>query len=163
MFHPCCRPISHPSHLLAREGSDFISPMKLLAAGAVCTVRHCASSAPRDEGGGRMGELSWQSSGKTAVAKFCPGSQGIPADVRDDEQVGKCTHRLFRLVPLGGVAQCQILLCVQNPAGAPGPWQLRPPPAFAAPQLVLEAAHFSALLACAIFLLVIERVPHLLW
>lgn len=67
MFHPCCRPISHPSHLLARKESDFISPMKLLAAGAVCTVRHCASSALRDEGGGRMGELSWQSSGKIAV------------------------------------------------------------------------------------------------
>lgn len=67
MFHPCCRPTRHPSRLLARKESDFIPPMKFLAAGAVCTVRHCASSALRDEGGGRRGELSWQSSGKIAV------------------------------------------------------------------------------------------------
>lgn len=67
MFHPCCEPTSRPSHLLAREESDFISPMKFLAAGAVCTVRCRASSALRDEQRGRTGELSWQSSGKAAV------------------------------------------------------------------------------------------------
>lgn len=121
MFHPCCRPTSHPSCLLAREESDFISPMKLLAAEAVCTVRCCASPALRDEEG--------REDGGAELAVFrqnCsvhPGSQGIPADLRDDEQAGKCTHRLFRLVPLGGVAECQTLLCVQNPAIAPGRWQ----------------------------------------
>lgn len=160
MFHPCCRPTSHPSHLLAREESDFISPMKLLAAEAVCTVRRCASPALRDEEG--------REDGGAELAVFrqnCsvhPGSQGIPADLRDDEQAGKCTHRLFRLVPLGGVAECQTLLCVQNPAIAPGRWQLRPPPVLTALQPVLEAAHLSALLACAVVLLVTEREPHLL-
>lgn len=84
-----------------------------------------------------------------------PGSQGIPADLRDDEQAGKGTHRLFRLVPLGGVAECQIVLCVQNLVRAPGRWQLRPP-VLAALQLLLEAAHLSALLACAVVLLVIK-------
>lgn len=65
--------------LLAREeDSDFISPMKLLAAGAVCTVRCCASSALREEQRGEDGgaELA-------VLRQSCrvhPGSQGTPAD-----------------------------------------------------------------------------------
>lgn len=89
-----------------------------------------------------------------------PGSQDIPAELRDDERAGKCRHRLFRLVPLGGVAERQTPLCAPSPARAPGRWQAGLPPALTALQMVLEAAHLSALLACAVFWLVTQQEPH---
>lgn len=158
MPHPGYKPGSYPSHLLAREESDFIFPMKLLAAKAVCIVRLCVSPALRDEEG--------REDGGAELAVFrqnCsvhPGSQGIPAERRDDKQAGKCRYRLFRLVPLGGVAECQTLLHALSPARALGRWQARPPPALTALQMVLEAAHLSALLACSVVSLVTEQGPH---
>lgn len=89
-----------------------------------------------------------------------PDSQGIPAVLRDDKQAGKCRHRLLKLVPLGGVAECQPLLLTLSPARALGRWQARPPLALTALQTVLEAACLSALLACTVASLVTEQEPH---
>lgn len=128
MPHPCHKPGSYPSHLLAREESDFIFPRKLLAAGAVCLVRLCVSPAPRGEEG--------KEGGGAELAVFrqncsvCPGSQRIPAELGDDKQAGKCRHRLFRLVPLGGVAECQTplrALPAHWGGGKPGPLLLSQP------------------------------------
>lgn len=124
MPHPCYRPGSYPSCLLAREESDFISPMKLLAAKAVCIVRLCVSPAKSDEEGREDGGAELAVFRKNC--SVCPGSQGIPAELRDDKQAGKCKRRLFRLVPLGGVAECQTLLRAPSPARALGRWQARP-------------------------------------
>jgi len=158
MPHPCYRPGRYASHLLAREESDFISPTKLLAAKAVCFVRLCVSPAPRDEEGREDGEVEL-----AVFRQHCsvhPGSQDTPAELWDDKQAEKCRDRLFRLVPLGGVAESQTLLCDPSPARALGRWQARPPTVLTALQTVLKEAHLSALLVCAVVSLVIEQEPH---
>lgn len=155
MPHPCYGAGSYPSRLLAREESDFISPMKLLAAKAVCTVRLCVSPAPGDEEGREDGGAELAIFRQNCSVR--PGSQGTPAELRDDKQDGKCRHGLFRLVPLGGVAECQALLRALSAARAVERWEARPPPALTALQMVLEAAHLSALLACALSLLSLSK------